>query len=257
MLRKGLLLAGLTAVFALAGCNKNATAPEENKTTDLSDAEQMMLISTEMSQTTGGLMADLEMVGQAASGDLSALPKSAGFDTTITKSWITYSLSLSYFTANGVEQRAFIIGITDSVVYQSTLTGSFSDNKNVLSIDLNSGSTLSAADIRSGVIRINGTGRNNSSYAINTNNTSIQVKAGSTYQAKDVTVDLKSSTFVPTSGVVEVTIKGVFSKTGGQVQGEKAYSFTFTIEFTGSNNVKVTLPSGKEYTLNLLTGVYR
>jgi len=72
----------------------------------------------------------------------------------------------------------------------------------------------------------------------------------------DVVIDLNGASYVPSSGTLEGAIKGKFSVTGAQQTQAKDYSFTFTLTFNGNNQVTVTLPSGKQYPLNLVTGKF-
>jgi hypothetical protein len=197
-------------------------------------------------------MTDLDMLSSAAEGQVSAIAKTSGLDTTITAGWVTFTLSLDYYTKNGSPQNTFIPGLTDRVVYQSTLSGDYSDN--TVKISLDSGSNLDASGVASDTIVVNGTGKNNSTYTIAGSIRKIDIQAASTYKLDGVTIPLGGSSYIPVSGTLEVTLKGKFTKTGGLQDVEKDYSFTVIITFTGSNTVKVTLPSGKQYTLDLNSG---
>ncbi len=251
------LCLSLLPAFLLAfGCSKNSTGPEENEVEDLSDAEQMTIVATEVAQASGGAMNDLAMVAANANGSFDALGKNAGFDTTITKGWITYSLNLSYFTERGVPQNNFVKGVTDSVVYSSALSGNYSDALDKISIGLKSGSNLIADGLKSGSATVNGGGANNSTYSFEGNRRALNISSASFYSVSNVVIPLNGSSYVPSAGTLEGAIKGKFTAVGAQQNTEKEYSFTFTVAFNGANQVTVTLPSGKQYTLNLTTGKY-
>jgi hypothetical protein len=243
---------GLLLAFTLAtGCSKNSTGPEETLD-DLSETEQMTIISNEVAEASGGVMTDLHVAGTSTTGSFSALGKAAGFDTTITKNWITYKLSLRFYNERGVEQSRYILGVTDSITYQSTLSGNRSNAGTTIA--LNSGSTLNAAEVKSGKVLINGQGVNNSTYGFAGNKRTVNIAAASVYLVKNVLIDVKGGNYVPTSGTIEGTLKGKFSADGAKNSQQKDYAFTFTLAFNGSNQVTVTLPNGKQFTLNLLTG---
>lgn len=248
---RGLLAASLITI----GCSENATGPEET-VADLSETEQMAMVASEVAEADGGLMTDLKMTSSNSNGSYSALGKSAGFDTTITKNWVTYKLSLKFFNERGVEQNRYIVGVTDSITYQSALSGSRSDNARGSSINLKSGASLNATDLKTGTILVNGAGANNSTYGFAGKNRQLSVAAASSYIVRNVVINTKNSGYVPTSGTVDGTIKGTFTVAGGKNNTTKDYSFTFTLTFNGNNQVMVALPNGKQFTLNLVTGQF-
>lgn len=252
--RMGLSL--IAVLLLAAGCSKNSTGPEENDLADLSEAEQMSIVATEVAQANGGVMADLNMLGANAEGGFGALGKGAGFDTTITKGWITYGLSLAFYTERGVPQNKYVPGITDSVVSSSSLSGNYSDPLGTLAVSLKSASNLSADAVKSGNAVVNGGGTNNSTYGFEGNRRKLSLVSASTYAVRNVVINLNGASYVPTSGTLEGTLKGTFTAAGGQQTQQKDYAFTFTLVFNGNNNVTVTLPSGKQYTLNLITGKF-
>lgn len=248
-------LCGLLAGLITIGCSKNATGPDAT-VADLSETEQMSMVASEVAEVDGGLMTDLKMASANSTGSYAVLGKAAGFDTTITKNWVTYKLSLKFFNERGVEQNRYIVGVTDSITYQSTLSGSRSDNARGSSVNLKTGSSLNATDLKTGVILVNGTGANNSTYGFAGKNRQLSVAAASSYTVRNVVINAKSGGYIPTSGTVDGTIKGTFTVAGGQNNTAKDYSFTFTLAFNGNNQVTVTLPNGKQFTLNLVTGQF-
>jgi len=250
------LLCGLLAAnMIMIGCSENAAGPEDT-VADLSETEQMAMVASEVAEVDGGLMADLKMASSNSTGSYAALGKSTGFDTTITKNWVTYKLSLRFFNERGIEQNRYLIGVTDSITYQSALSGSRSDNARGSSINLKSGASLNATDVKSGTILVNGAGANNSTYGFAGKNRQLSVAAVSSYIVRNVVINTKSGGYVPTSGAVDGTLKGTFTVTGGKNNTAKDYSFTFKLTFNGNNQVTVTLPNGKQFTLNLLTGQF-
>lgn len=250
------MLCGLLAASMLTiGCSENAAGPEET-VAELAETEQMAMVASEVAEADGGLMADLKMASSNSTGSYAALGKSAGFDTTITKNWMTYKLSLRFFNERGVEQNRYIPGVTDSLTYQSTLSGSRSDNARGGSINLKSGASLNATDLKTGTILVNGTGANNSTYGFAGKNRQLNAAAASSYTVRNVVINTKTGSYVPTSGTVDATIKGTFTVAGGENNNSKDYSFNIKLTFNGNNQVTVTLPNGKQFTLNLVTGQF-
>lgn len=251
MKKQGGLFVALSALFLAAACSDQATAPEE-PIEELSTSEQMTIVATELASANGGVMADLQMLAEAGGNGSATLAKSTGLDTTVTRGWITYEMSLAFYTENGVEQRDFVPGVTDSVAYQSTLSGQYSDP--VLDINLDTGSSLGAAGLKSLVLRVNGTGYNRSDYMITGKQRKLAIAAASSYEVQNVVVDLNAQDPFPSSGLLVGTLKGTYTVEGLRGSGSKDYEFTVTLEFTGSKEVTVTLPNGTQFTLNLETG---
>lgn len=246
---------GLTSALVLAcGCSKNTTEPEDTtEPAELSEAEQKIIVATELSEPSGGLMNDLEMVSSTASGSGMPMSKTAGFDTTITVEWITYDLSLDFYTERGVEQSAYVPGVTDSIVYRSALSGKQTAGQINATIDLDTGASLNASDIKSKKVKVNGSGENNSSYSFSATGRKLSIAASSSYTLGNVIINLESGSYIPSSGSIEGKIKGKLSVSGGQ-SAEKDYSFTVSIKFIGGNEATVKLPNGKQFTVNLVTG---
>lgn len=247
----------LLPVLILAfGCSKNSTGPEDNELESLSDTEQMSIVAAEVAQANGGVMTELDMLGASAEGSYGALSKSTAFDTTITKGWITYALKVVYYTERGIPQNKYVPGITDSVTYSSALSGNYNDPLGTVAISLKSASHLSADAVKSGNAIVNGGGANNSTYSFEGNRRKLSLVSASTYTVRNVVINLNGASYVPTSGILEGTLKGTFTVVGAQQNQQKDYAFTFTLAFNGNNQVTVTLPSGKQYTLNLTTGKF-
>ncbi|MEK7730105.1 MAG: hypothetical protein AAB354_16985 [candidate division KSB1 bacterium] len=242
------------ALMLAVGCSKNSTEPNEVEA--LSDSEQITIVATEVAQSNGGAMSDLNMVASNSEGNYGALGKSAGFDTTITKGWITYNLDLSFFTQQGIPQNRYVQGVTDKVVSVSSLAGNYTDPLGAITIGLKTGSNLTATGLKSGKATVNGSGTNTSSYSFAGNRRQLSLVAASSYSVSNVVIDLNGASYVPASGTLEGTAKGKFTVTSAQQTQEKDYAFTFTLTFNGNNQVTVTLPSGKQYTLNLMTGKF-
>ncbi len=260
-MKRAPILTGLIfAVLFAFGCSKSPNEPEANDT-ELSDNEQMTIIAAEVASDNGGIMADVEMMTSLATGSTSAAARQtgmqiAGVDTTFTNGWISYTLNLWFYNQEGNELPWYIDGRTDKIVYQGKLSGSNKSARDFLNITLNSSSNLTAEDILSGMMKLNGAGNNNSTYEIKSAVRSLSVAAASSFSIKDVVVDLSQSQQFPTSGTMTGTIAGKYTASGPNASDEQDYSFTFTITFSGGNTVKVTLPSGNSFTLDLATGDY-
>ena len=242
------------ALMLAVGCSKNSTEP--NEVEELSDSEQITVVAAEVAQSNGGAMSDLSMVASNSEGSYGALGKSAGFDTTITKGWITYNLDLAFFTQQGIPQNRYVQGVTDKVVSVSALAGHYADPLGAINIGLKTGSNLTATGLKSGNVTVNGSGTNTSSYSFAGNRRQLSLVSASSYSVSNVVINLNGASYIPSSGTLQATAKGTFTVTGSQQTQAKDYSFTYTLTFNGNNQVTVTLPSGKQYTLNLTTGKY-
>jgi hypothetical protein len=253
-LKKSIMILFAFSLFFVFGCEKNLTSPDETSQNKLTDAEQMVVVATEVSGVNGGLMTDLAMVESAASGQPGSLNKVVSYDTTITVDWINYSLQLYFYAANGNEQPFYIENRTDKIAYEGSLTGiqTFDDPNQQITLKRNS--TFEITNIISDTIVINGTSWNKSDYLFQYNDLNLEVKPSGTVVVKNLKIDLNSDTFIPFSGTIEANMKGKYSKQGKFNQNETDYDFICTVEFTGAAYVVVTLPSGTQYRLNLLTG---
>ncbi len=261
-MKRAPLFTGLifSLLFAI-GCSNSPNEPDVNDN-ELSDNEQMTILAAEIASDNGGVMADIEMATSMASGGTTAAAgqkrgmQIAGVDTTFTVGWVSYNLQLWFYNQDGNELPWYIEGRTDKIVYKSSLTGSNNSVRELLDITLNSSSNLTATDILSGMMKLNGSGTNNSSYEIKSALRSLSIAAASSFTIDNVVVDLSQSQAFPVSGTMSGTIAGKFTATGPNASEEQDYSFTFTISFSGGNTVKVTLPSGNSFTLDLATGEF-
>jgi hypothetical protein len=252
--KKLIMILSAFSLFFVFGCEKNPNSPDETSQNELTETEQMIVVATEVSGVNGGLMTDLAMVGSAASGQPGSLSKAVSFDTTITVNWITYSLQLHFYAANGNEQPFYIENRTDKINYEGSLTGNQTFNDTNLTINLKRNSTFEITDIISDTIVINGISYNNSEYIFQYNDYKLEVNPSGTISVNNLQLDISSDYYYPTTGSIEANMKGTYSKQGKFNQNETDYDFICTVEFTGAATVVVTLPSGTQYRLNLLTG---
>jgi hypothetical protein len=163
-------------------------------------------------------------------------------------------VSLSFYTAQGIEQIFYIPNITDKIVYNGTLTGKRSTTNPDFEIDLNKSASFVITGITSGVLAINGTATNNSSYKFSGRKTELEAQVQSSYAVTNVVIDKNSNSYIPQSGKIECTFHGTYTKEGVIQAKDVEYNFTITIEFTSGTQVKVTLPSGNQFTLDVVTG---
>jgi hypothetical protein len=247
------MLVVLASLLTLSGCDKNSTEPEDTSN-KLTEEEQMEIIATEIAANEGGLMADIQVAAATADDSETLLAKPTGVDTTFTYNWITYKLSLKFYTKEGREQLLYVTDVTDKINYQSTLSGKFSELNGRTEIDLDRGSSLEVKNILSDTVTYNGSAFNKSEYKLTVNRASLLSEANSTYTLKNLVVDLNSTNYIPLAGKLEAVVKGVYAKDGLITDNSFEYSISFSIEFKGSNEVKITLPSGTQFTLNLITG---
>jgi len=239
----------------------NCSNPGDNKDSGLSESEEMTLVAAVVSTDDGGAMADVEMASDIAAGTTTTQPvapgmQADGLDTTLTNGWITYNLNVAFYAENGTEMPSFITGVTDKIVYNGSLSGSNQKKIQSLDITLSSHSSLTGTGIKSGQLILNGEGSNTSGYTISGPRRTLTIQAASSYKLEDVSVDLNNPQSVPASGTLTGTVAGNYTLDTGSDTQNDSYSFTFTITFTGDSTVKVTLPSGDQYSLDLSDGTY-
>lgn len=244
----------MSILLLFYGCGKDATGPDENAEIQLTDEEQIDIVAAEIAADNGGVMAELSLATTIAKGGYGSLGKPSSYDTTFTRGWITYSLSLSFFTAQGIEQNFYIPNFTDKIVYSGTLTGYRSTDNPDQEINLNKSASLVMTGITSGILTINGTATNNSSYKFSGRKIELEAKVQSSYVVTNVVIDKNSNSYIPQSGKIECIFHGTYTKEGVIQAKDVEYNFTITIEFTGGTQVKVTLPSGNQFTLDIVTG---
>lgn len=246
----------LSAIFMMYGCEKNPTDSGDS-IIELSDNEKMAIIAAEVSHDNGGMMADLEMAtATAATGQPGSLLKPSGYDTTFTTNWITYSLSLAFYTADGREQAMYVDNLTDRLVYASSLSGTYDAEGARQSIELRKGSSLDISGITTDNLHYTGTSSNNSSYIFNGLRNDLMVEVESVYSVTDLVLNKNAASYIPLSGKLECSFKGVYSRDGVIKDKSVEYSFSTSIEFNGGNQAIVVLPSGNKFTLDLVTGDY-
>ena len=236
------------------GCGKKATGPDDNSEMLLTDEEQLTIVAAEVAADNGGVMTEVSMAASIAKGGYGGLAKPSSYDTTFTRGWITYSVSLSFYTAQGIEQVFYVPNVTDKIIYDGTLTGKRTSTNPDMEIDLNKNASLVITGITSGVLTINGTATNNSSYKFSGKRANIEAQVQSSYVLTNVVIDKNSNSYVPQSGKIECTFDGTYSKDGVIQAKDVEYNFTVTLEFTGGTQVKVTLPNGNQFTLDIITG---
>jgi len=253
---KKLIFTVLSALFLMYGCEKNPTDTDDT-IIELSDQDQMAIISAEISSDNGGMMADLEMASTtAATGQPGSLKKEAGYDTTFTTQWITYSISVAFYTADGREQVSYIENLTDRMTYVSSLSGNYNVDGARQSIQLEKASNLTVSGMTTSNLNFTGTSTNNSTYTFNGLRNDLAVTVESVYAVTDLILAKNPTTPFPASGKLECSFKGDYYRDGIIKDKGVAYSFNVTIQFNGGSQVIVTLPSGTKFTLDLASGDY-
>lgn len=242
----------LSLIVLVYGCDKEVTNPVE-ATTNLTEEEQMEIIASEIAADNGGVMADIQSAGEAANGGY-GMEKAAAFDTSFSNDWINYSLELTFYNENGREQALYIKNKTDKIVYKSQLSGHYDSKAGRQSISLNRSTTLEVAGIIDSVLTFNGSSTNTSDYEYTGLQTNLNVNSESTIDVENLVINLTDLAYLPTSGKIEATLTGNYTKDGVASDKTVDYSFNFKIEFNGSSQVKVTLNSGTTFTLDLQTG---
>jgi len=200
------------------------------------------------------MMADIKMASATASENPGGLAKISGYDTTFTNNWVTFSLNLSFYDANGVEQERFVENRTDKIIYKGATTGKYEPVSGLQKIDLNRTTNFDLTGITTGKITFNGTSDNSSAYNFSGVRIKLDATSQSNFTIKNLIVDKNSPTYLPSSGSLEALVKGTYNKESLRHNKDVEYNINFTIEFNGGNEVKITLASGTSFTLNIVTG---
>ncbi len=251
-MRNRIIFIGLLAILWLGACSDQGTNPEDEQNVQLSNEEQAQIVASQVAEDNGGIMLDINNAASMSEGNPPSLGKPAGLDTTLTLGNLTYQVSLSYYTRNGQELPAYVATQTDSIRYSGKLLGDLAGALG--SLKLNSATVLGAGDILSKNLRINGTSTGSSDFNFTSSAVKTSIQANRDFKVTNVIVPLQGSSYVPTSGTVEGTIKGTYSHQGVRKQDEGDFEISFTLTFNGDETVTVTLGNGTTFKLNLKNG---
>lgn len=254
MNRMMIVMLGIMVLFY--GCDRSSTTEPVKADNELSNTEQMDIIAAEIAASNGGIMADIATATSYGSGQSAGLAKITGFDTTFNVSWITYSLKLAFYNANGREQIRYVEGVTDKVVYQGTLTGDYHPTNGKQEIYLNRNTFFNVSGITTDTLTLSGTSINTSQYQFTGARINMTVNAQSQLTVNNLVLNKNSNIHIPENGLLEGKLEGKYTKDGVIQQKDVDYTIDFTIEFSGGNTVTVTLKNGTTFTLNLATGAY-
>ena len=135
----------------------------------LTDSQENELVAAELSQNSGGAMAEVSVLAQVTREDFYS--KNAAIDTSIAVRWVQLSLGMSFFRANGNEIPIFVPEFTDSMVVRAHLSGdtSFVGSNTTTTVNLNRRSQSFISDILTAVHVLNGGGSDSSTYTLTGN----------------------------------------------------------------------------------------
>ena len=245
-----ILIFGLM-LMACGGGSGSDTEPGQT-TADLSSQEQAELVATALSAQQGGVEDDIARVSQAATGTLPqhAQMRDASFGFTV-------SVNIDFYDAQDNPQQAYDSQTTDRIDYQSLIQGQITNGTGFfreLSIDNQSDFTV--RDILSGLVWINGSHTNHSSYRRIQPITQADVhfQLDSELTLTDVTVDLQASDTFPESGTIEGTLSGSCERVAPNWQQTTQFNFHFVATYLGDNTAEVELGDGTIFTVRLDTG---
>ena len=245
-----ILIFGLM-LMACGGGSGSDTEPGQT-TADLSSQEQAELVATALSAQQGGVEDDIARVSQAATGTLPqhAQMRDASFGFTV-------SVNIDFYDAQDNLQQAYDPQTTDRIDYQSLIQGQITNDTGFfreLSIDNQSDFTV--RDILSGLVWINGSHTNHSSYRRIQPITQADVhfQLDSELILTDVTVDLQASDTFPESGTIEGTLSGSCERVAPNWQQTTQFNFHFVATYLGDNTAEVELDDGTIFTVHLDNG---
>lgn len=220
---------------------------------DLTEDQKMELVASGIASATGGVMNVFQTAASVADPSFYAPGK---LDTTVTYQWVHTDLEIFFFAQDGTELPFYIPGAVDSLVCQAKFTGdttyaSGASNNGEWQISLNTFSTMYVKHFAPDTVRINGSGVDSSDHVYSGSSNTFDIDSYSTFGAHNVLVPLSGANHIPVSG----TISGAVTGTVTSEELSKDISIPYSAEFTGNNEVTVTLTdSGKQFTVNLITG---
>jgi len=219
---------------------------------ELTDQQQMDLVSLGLSDPSGGIMSLLQIAGSSIDPSFYSLGK---LDTSFTNDWVTYDISFSFYS-NNVEVPVFLPGVVDSVSCGIAMSGertfpSPSETDAEWQVSLGTAAAFQVKQFTTTEIRLHGSGVDTSHYVYSKNGVALNVDSDSDFQVANVVIPLSDVNHVPTSGELSGNVAG----TAFTDNLTKNFSIPYTAEFTGNNEIIVTLTnSGEQFTVNLLTG---
>lgn len=114
----------MAAVLVLSGCSDNPTSPENSLTTQDADVIAAQLAAS-LSSGNGGAMVEIDAARESAVSATSGGFPTAAAETTFASGSVTYTLSITFFDADGVELPGYDTTAVRMVV-AARATGSFS-----------------------------------------------------------------------------------------------------------------------------------
>ncbi len=243
-----LMMSGLV----LMACGGGAPTEPNQITGDLSSREQAEVVATALSAQQGGLEDDIATATQAATGALQqqAQVRNASLGYTI-------SVNIDFYDEQDNLQAAYDPGTTDRIDYQSLIQGRITNGTGFFSeLSIDNQSDFSVRDILSGIVWINGTHSNHSSYRRiqPLTRADVHFQLDSELILTDVVVDLDASDTFPESGTVEGTIAGSYERVAPTWQQSSRFNFHFIATYLGDNTAEVELGDGTIFTVRLDTG---
>ncbi len=253
-MKKVLLLVSLVFLVNLFfGCEENLDniLGSVTDSIELTDQQQMDLVSLGLADPSGGVMSLLQVASSSIDPSFYSLGK---LDTSFTHDWVTYDLTFSFFSQN--EEVSGFSPDVDSVTCGITMSGNHtfqspSENDAEWQVRLGTAAGFQVKQFTASEIRLHGSGVDTSHYVYSKNGVALNVDSNSDFQAANVVIPLSDVNHVPTSGQLSGSVAGkAFTD-----NLTKNFNIPYTAQFTGNNEVVVTLTSsGEQFTVNLLTG---
>jgi hypothetical protein len=246
-----LILVFISAI--VFGCNTEESSDETNvQSVDLERQDQLQLISSSLSSGSGGVGDNLGEVSQAANGQAENRDGMKHLTASL-----NISVEVDYYDAQDNLQSGYYSDTTDRIDYESLISGEIKDSNGYFrDLTVDNRSDFSVTDILSGIVTIDGTHTNFSSYTRNQQfppaEVNFEMDGESVLTA--VTVDLDASDDFPESGTLEGTFSGLLEKIGVGWSEVKEFDFHFVCTYTGDNTAEIVLDDGTTWTIHLDTG---
>lgn len=243
--------------FTLLACGSGGSSDDDShdSSDELSTREQAEIVAAAISADQGGLGEDIDTIADVPDR---ATRQSVGRDLERqAHGSLTVSASLDFYDSQGKLQEEYSSETTDRIDYESTITGDFTSV--ILFFqewEIDNASHLLVDDLLSGVITIDGSHSNHSSYRrINPISLSeVTFDLDCTLLVNGVTVDLDAVDTFPESGTIEGSVAGTYERKTLFGHVRKHLHFDFIAIYQGDNTAEVELNDETIFTIRIDTG---
>ena len=234
-----------------AGLRRRNRAPSD----ELSTREQAEIVAAALASDKGGVGEDITTIAN--------VPAEAARQSVVhelqraAQASLTISVTMDFYDDQGNLQEAFSPSTTDRIDYRSLIQGDLSSaNGFFQQLNIDNRSDFMATELLSGIITIDGTHSNHSSYSRTNPLTSaeVQFSLDCNLMITGLTVNLHDVDTFPESGTIEGSIAGTYERDDPFWHVSKRLNFSFVAIYQGDNTAQIELSDGTIFTIRLDSG---